>query len=426
MIRDIKERVRQQLIAGDYFFSQSDRKAIDPEKLRKDILKAIEFIQTLERITLSDGEKDILVNELKDEVLGFGPLTALLRDVSVTEIMVNGPDLVYAEKDGRMILTDTKFENTRHLTQTIEKIMAPTQRRVDESSPYVDASLPDGSRVNIILPPLSLIGPVVTIRKFLREITSIEDLISRETMTQQMAEFLIGAIKAKLNIIFAGATGVGKTTTLNVLSGYIHPDERIITIEDTSELRLKQTHVVPLETRQSNVEGRGEITIRELFKNSLRMRPDRIILGEIRGAEALDMLQAISSGHDGSLAVLHASSPTDVTSRIETMIMTTNSAIPLWVVRRQIANAVDIIVMQEQLMDGKRKMTHIAEVCGIDNDEIVLKDIFSYEVDGIKEEDKSVQGHWKTWGVVPSFYPKFKLWGVSLPEEIFKANDIIS
>ncbi|MFH1691378.1 MAG: CpaF family protein [Candidatus Omnitrophota bacterium] len=422
-MRDIKEKVRQQLASGDYFFGRKEKAPVNHERLRKEVQKAIENVVALERISLSDEEKNKIANELMDEVVGFGPLTPLLNDPSVTEIMVNGQDYVYMEKDGEMILTDIKFENQRHLAQTIEKIMAPTQRRVDESSPFVDASLPDGSRVNIILPPLSLLGPVITIRKFLREIATMEDLLKRDTLTQHMSDFLIAAVKAKLNIIFAGATGVGKTTTLNVISSYISGHERIITIEDTSELRLKQRHVVPLETRPPNVEGKGEIPIKELFKNSLRMRPDRIILGEIRGGEALEMLQAISSGHAGSLAVLHASSPEDVISRIETMIITSNSAIPLWAIRRQIANAIDLIVMQEQLCDGKRKITHISEVVGMENDEVALRDLFSYEITGISENDQSVMGRWKTGGVVPDFYSRFKLRGINLPSEIFQATE---
>lgn len=418
-MKGIKEKVRHLLISGDYFFGKKDKEPIDKEKLRRELYKAIDHIATFERVTLPVEDREKISNELMDEVLGFGPLTPLLNDPAVTEIMVNGPDAVYAESNGDMLLTDIKFENNRHLTQTIEKIMAPTQRRVDESCPYADASLPDGSRVNIILPPLSLIGPVITIRKFLREISIMDDLVKRNTLTEKMARFLICAIKAKLNIIFAGATGVGKTTTLNVLSSYISEDERIITIEDTNELRLKQKHVVPLEARQSNVEGKGEVAIRDLFKNSLRMRPDRIILGEIRGAEALDMLQAISSGHSGSLVVLHASSPKDVVSRIETMIIMSNSAIPLWATRRQFANAIDLIVMQEQLNDGTRKVTHITEVCGMENDEVVLRDLFSFEIKGISEENKSVLGEWKTWGVVPNFYPRFALRGVDLPQDVF-------
>ncbi len=421
-MKGIKEKVRHYLISGEYMFGKKDKEPADKEKLKRDVLRAIEHVASLERIVLAVEERDKIVAELVDEVSGFGPLSPLLNDSSVTEIMVNGFDTVYAERAGVMMLTDIKFENNRHLMQTIEKIIAPTQRRVDESSPYVDASLPDGSRVNIILPPLSLIGPVVTIRKFLREIATVEDLIKRDTLTEQMAQFLIAAIKVKLNIIFAGATGVGKTTTLNVLSSYIAEDERIITIEDTNELRLKQKHVVPLEARQANVEGKGEVAIRDLFKNSLRMRPDRIVLGEIRGGEALDMLQAVSSGHEGSLAVLHASSPQDVVSRIETMIITSNSAIPMWAIRRQIANAIDIIVLQEQLSDGKRKMTHITEVAGIENDEVILRDLFSFEIVGISDETNHVLGRWKTWGVIPNFYSRFRLYGINVPESLFAAE----
>lgn len=418
----IKDKIRQYLISGDNRFDSKRVKNVDRERLKHEIEGAIEHVVTIDRVNLTSQEKDKLVKDFMDEVVGFGPLTSLLEDPAVTEIMVNGADIVYAERDGQMNITDVKFDSNKHLMQTIERIMAPTQRRVDESSPYVDASLPDGSRVNIILPPLSLIGPVVTIRKFSRDIALIDDLIKRDTMTQSMAKFLIAAIQAKLNIIFAGATGVGKTTTLNVLSRYISDKERIITIEDTQELRLKQKHVVPLEARQCNVEGRGEVTIRDLFKNSLRMRPDRIILGEIRGSEALDMLQSISSGHDGSLVVLHANSPKDVISRIETMIITSNTSIPLWAIRRQISNAIDIIVMQEQLNDGNRKTTHITEVDGIENDEVVLRDLFSYEIKGVSPEDKRVIGEWRAWGVVPNFYSRFEMHGIDLPQDIFKGQ----
>jgi len=414
---NLKEKIRQHLISGTIVFGRD----ISKEHLKKEINRAIDYYVTLERIALADDERQRLLSELLDEVLGLGPLTPLVSDPAVTEIMVNGPQKVYAERNGKMSLTDIRFENTRHLMQTIEKIVAPTQRRVDESSPYVDCSLADGSRVNIILPPLSLIGPVVTIRKFVGEISVIEDLVRRDTMTRSMADFLIVCIRAKMNMIFAGATGVGKTTTLNVLSAYISGDERIVTIEDTQELRLKQDHVVPLEARQANIEGKGEVPIRELFKNSLRMRPDRIILGEIRGSEALDMLQAISSGHTGSLSVLHANSPRDVISRIETMILTTNAAIPLWAIRRQLAQAIDLIVMQEQLIDGQRKVTHITEVQSVSADgDVVLRDLFSYEIQGIDENTKSVIGRWRTHGVVPDFFPRFALMGQPLPQEIFR------
>jgi pilus assembly protein CpaF len=292
---------------------------------------------------------------------------------------------------------------------------------VDESYPFTDVSLKDGSRVNIIIPPLALDGPVVTIRKFKKEIKKIDDLIGLGALDSRMAEFLVAAIKAKVNIIFSGATGAGKTTTLNVLSSYIPNDGRIVTIEDTAELRLNQDHVVRLESKHPNVEGKGEVTIRDLFRNSLRMRPDRIILGEIRGAEALDLLQAICSGHTGSLAVLHADSPEDVIYRLETMILTSGVPIGLEAIHRQIAASVNLIVQQEQLSDGTRRITHISQVKGLKGDLVEVEDIFSYEIDGIDPVNNSVKGKWIASGVLPLCLQKFKKLGISLSEGIFKA-----
>jgi pilus assembly protein CpaF len=289
---------------------------------------------------------------------------------------------------------------------------------VDESYPHVDVSLKDGSRVNIIIPPLALDGPTVTIRKFSKELKKIEDLLVRQTMDKRMAELLVASIKAKVNIVFSGATGAGKTTTLNVLSTYIPDDERIVTIEDTAELHLNQDHVVRLETRQPNIEGRGEVTIRELFKNSLRMRPDRIILGEIRSGEALDLLQAICSGHTGSLAVIHANSPQEVIYRIETMILTSGLAITQEAIRRQIAAALNLIVQQEQLADGSRKITHITEIRGLKDGEIIMEDIFSYDVEKIDTGGKVI-GKWKASGIKPLFYPRFHKMNIEINEDIF-------
>lgn len=414
----LKEKIRQHLIRQYDVFKGS----MSDKKLHENIEKAIKEVANREYLVINAEQRKKIIEELSDEVVGFGPLKTLLNDNSITEIMVNGPHHIYIEKDGKMQLSKVKFDDERQLYNVIHKIVSPTHRRVDESMPYVDLSLEDGSRVNVILPPLSLVGPVVTVRKFLKQLRQIEDLVKLDTLTKDMSDFLVACVRAKINIIFAGATGAGKTTTLNILSSYISKDERIISIEDTSELRLQQEHVVGLETRQSNIEGKGEITIRDLFINSLRMRPDRIILGEIRGEEALDLLQAISSGHAGSLAVIHANSPLDVVSRLETLVLSSGIALPQWLVRRQIAIGINLIVHNVQLPDGSRKITQITEVMGeLENDEIVLRDIFRFDIEGIDDKG-SVEGQWKTTGVVPSFYPSFKRQGIKVPEKIFTAN----
>jgi len=302
----------------------------------------------------------------------------------------------------------------------IQKILASTRRHVDESYPYTDVSFKDGTRINIIIPPLALDGPVVTIRKFLKSLNSIEELVKLGTLDSRMADFLVVAVKARMNIMFSGATGAGKTTTLNVLSSYIPNDARIVTIEDTAELSLNQEHVVRLETRQPNIEGKGEISIRELFKNCLRMRPDRILLGEIRGAEALDMLQAMCSGHTGSLAVIHADSPQDVMYRLETMILTSGTPISLEAIHRQIAASLHLVVQQQQLSDGSRKITQISQVHGLREGQVIVEDIFLYEMEETDSVSGVVKGSWKATGVVPVFYPKFKKLGIELSEEIFR------
>jgi pilus assembly protein CpaF len=323
------------------------------------------------------------------------------------------------ERGGKKALSNITFDSEQQLMYLIYKILSPTRRHVDESYPFTDVSLKDGSRVNIIIPPLALDGPTVTIRKFLKEINSIDDLVKLGTLDRRMADFLVASIKAKVNIIFAGATGAGKTTTLNALSSYIDKDERIITIEDTAELHLAQEHVVRLESRQQSIEGKGEITIRDLFKNSLRMRPERIILGEIRGAEALDMLQAICSGHRGSLAVLHANSPQEVIYRLETMILTSGLPIAVEAIHRQIAAGINMIIQQEQLSDGSRKISHITQINGLKDSRVVLDDIFKYEIEGL-DFDGKIKGKWKATGVTPVFYPLFKKEGIPLSENIFK------
>ena len=415
MSKELKEKVRYRLKEHSHIFTNEK---IDEQELRFTVARIVEELRIRERLQLDENGSKKIIDELIDEFMGFGPLKALLEDKAVTEIMVNGPKKVYVEKEGRMLLSDITFENNQHLLYIIQKILMPTRRHVDELSPFTDVSLPDGSRVNIIIPPVSLSGPVITIRKFIKEFGSIEDLVGLDTLSRDMADFLIAAIRVKLNIIFSGATGSGKTTTLNILSTYISTRERIVTIEDTAELRLNQEHVVSLEARPGNIEGKGDITIRDLFRNTLRMRPGRIILGEVRSGEALDMLQAMCSGHDGSLAVLHASSPLDVVSRIETMILTSGINIPVWAIKKQIASSLNLIIQQEQLADGSRKITHITEARGLDKEELVLQDLFSYEIEGV--EDSKVKGTWKKHGVVPLFFSRFKKKGVELNEEIFK------
>jgi pilus assembly protein CpaF len=419
MLDRLKLRIRKSMMANKDILASKDE--LDKDQLRKTIEHIIKDAASIERVSLDSVTKEKLLEEVLSELLSLGPLQDLMEDNEVTEIMVNGPDKVYIEKSGTMVITDIKFRDEAHLMHTVEKLIAPSGRRVDESYPFVDFSLTNGSRVNIIIPPISLNGPVVTIRKFAPNIAKIEDLLRLNSLDKRMAAFLVAAIKAKLNIIFSGATGVGKTTTLNVLSSYISEQERIVSIEDTAELRLMQEHVVRLEARQPNIEGKGEIQIRDLFRNSLRMRPDRIILGEIRGTEALDLIQAISSGHAGSLAVVHANSASDCVYRMEMMILMSGIPLPSWVVRKNIANAIDIIVQMEQFNDGSRKITSITEVEDIvSEDEIKLVDLFVFDYQGYDEHGK-VLGSYKACGKTPKFFEKFKLLKIDISPNIFNA-----
>ncbi|MBL4936590.1 CpaF family protein [Clostridium sp. YIM B02515] len=370
-----------------------------------------------ESLNMTNSQKNKIKEELLDEIIGFGPITGLLSDGSVTEIMVNGPEHVYIEKEGKLVLTDAKFKNDNHVLHVIKKIVSPIGRRIDESSPMVDARLPNGSRVNAIIPPLAIDGPSITIRKFAEDPFKVEDLVRFGTMNSKMAELLRNCVEGRLNIVVSGGTGSGKTTTLNVLSSFIPHDERIVTIEDAAELQLSQEHVVRLETRPSNLEGKGEITIRELVKNSLRMRPDRIIVGEVRSGEALDMLQAMNTGHDGSLTTGHANSPRDMLSRIETMVLMSGMNLPIKAIRDQVASAIDIIVQQSRLMDGSRKITYITEVQGMEGDVIVLQDIFRFEQRGLDSRGK-VKGEFVSTGIMPKFVQKLKEKGINVPSDL--------
>ncbi|MCT4619414.1 MAG: CpaF family protein [Marinisporobacter sp.] len=381
---------------------------------------AVEIIKENESFLKVDRKR--IVEELINNLTGYGPINPLLLDPEVTEVMVNGPSRVYAEKNGKLELTEITFQDNEHVMHIIEKIVAPLGRRIDESSPMVDARLPDGSRVNAIIPPLALNGPTITIRKFSKDPFTIEDLIRFGTLSREMAIFLEACVKARLNIFISGGTGSGKTTTLNVLSSFIPNDERIITIEDAAELQLWQDHVVSLESRPPNIEGKGAITIRDLVRNSLRMRPERIVVGEVRGGEALDMLQAMNTGHDGSLATGHSNSPRDMISRLETMVLMAGMELPVKAIREQIGSAIDLIVQQSRLKDGSRKITNITEVQGLEGDVIVLQDIFIFKQQGVDEEGKII-GKLVPTGIRPKFYETLTTSGIHIPTTVFMEEE---
>lgn len=368
------------------------------------------------------SERSKIVSDLKDEMLGLGPIEVLLKDPTVTEVMVNGPKKIFVERMGRLQLTDIQFHDDSHVMNIIERILSPIGRHIDESVPLVDARLEDGSRVNIIIPPLSLVGPCITIRKFATKALSVDNLITFGTLDRKMADFIKACIQARINILVSGGTGSGKTTTLNVLSSFIPENERIVTIEDAAELKLQQEHVVTLESRPANIEGNGEITIRDLVKNALRMRPDRIIVGEVRGGEALDMLQAMNTGHDGSLTTAHANNPRDALSRLETMVLMAGFEMPIRAIREQVSSAIELILQQSRLKDGSRKITYITEVQHMEGDVITTQDLFRFEQTGMDENGK-LTGHFVSTGMQPGFMDKFQVNGVSLPDDFFMAEE---
>ena len=391
------------------------------------VLRAVSEQLAVDRTPLTREERRQLVREIADDILGYGPLEPLLADDSITEIMCNGADRIYVERRGRLELASTTFVDNDHLMRIIDKIVSQIGRRIDESSPMVDARLPDGSRVNAIIPPLALKGPTLTIRKFSRDPYTMDDLITFGTLTPKAAQFLAACVRGKLNILVAGGTGTGKTTTLNALSSFIPDDERIVTIEDAAELQMQQDHVITLESRPPNIEGQGEVRIRELVKNALRMRPDRIIVGEVRGAETLDMLQAMNTGHEGSLTTIHANNPRDALSRLETLVMTAGVELPLRAVREQISSAFDLLVQIQRLVDGSRRITHVTEVLRMESDVVTLQDIFIAKPPD--EDAAQASGPVKLLnplgclGLKPQFLDKLAANGVTLPPTFFEHED---
>jgi pilus assembly protein CpaF len=410
---DLKTRVQNRLLAE-----------LDPSmdiskvnEVRTTIQELFEQVLAEENIVLSRPERHRLYEQISAEILGLGPLQPLLEDESITEIMVNGAKNIYIERSGKIHRVPFTFESDEHVMRIIDRIVAPLGRRIDESSPYVDARLTDGSRVNAVIPPISLVGPVITIRKFFKNPITIEQLIDFGTVTAEALQFLKACVEAKLNVVISGGTGSGKTTLLNILSQYIPNDERIVTIENAAELQLRQEHVVTLESRPPNIEGKGEVTIRQLVINSLRMRPDRIIVGEIRDEAALDMLQAMNTGHDGSMTTAHANSPRDTLARIETMALMAGMDLPVRAIREQVASAIDLVAHKERMKDGTRKITRITEVSGMEGDVITMTDIFQFEQSGY--EDGKVIGRLRPTGLRPKFIDKIEVAGIHLPATIF-------
>jgi pilus assembly protein CpaF len=394
------------------------------DTLRREIRLVVERLCDTENPLLNRMERERLIDEVLDETFGFGPLEALLKDPTISDILVNGPHKIYVERRGKLEKTDIKFRDNEHLLQIIDRIVSKVGRRVDETSPMVDARLPDGSRVNAIIPPLALDGPTMSIRRFGANPLKLEDLLNYKAFTPEMAMLLEACIKARLNIVISGGTGCGKTTLLNTLSSFIPHDERIITIEDAAELQMQQDHIVRLETRPANIEGKGAINCRDLVKNALRMRPERIIIGECRGAEALDMLQAMNTGHAGSMTTLHANTPRDAQARLETMVMMAGMELPIKAMRQQISSAVDLIVQANRLQGGPRKITSISEVLGMEGDVIIMQEIFRFKQLGIDQNGRSY-GQFEASGVRPAFIPRLEASGIKLPTNLFQERVLL-
>ena len=418
---ELKARIHERLIE---MVDLTLLDSLDGSMIKQEIRRVVERILAENgfAFSLDSNAREMLLIEIQHEVIGLGPLEPFLQDPTVSDILVNTHRQIYVERRGKLEPTEVKFKDEAHLRRIIEKIVSAVGRRIDESCPMVDARLPDGSRVNAVIPPLSIDGPILSIRRFAVEPLELEDLIKLETITPEIGELIKGIVKARLNVLISGGTGTGKTTLLNVLSRFIPANERIITIEDSAELQLKQDHVVRLETRPANIEGKGEITQRDLVKNSLRMRPDRIIVGEVRGAEVLDMFQAMNTGHDGSLSTVHANTPRDALTRLETLSAMSGLNIPNIFIRKYINSALNVIIHLARLVDGSRKVTSLTEVVGMEGDTVVLQEIFSFEQTGVNPEGK-VKGTFRANGIRPKFVDKFRALNISVPYDLFDSKE---
>ncbi|GGK39089.1 type II secretion system protein E [Pilimelia terevasa] len=417
-VAEVRARIQRSLaeILGPKLYDSENSTDL-AERVRTTLLELL----AAEETPLAGGDRTRIIQEVTDEILGHGPIEPLLRDPEVTEVMVNGPQRVYVERRGRLVPSDVEFADEAHLRRIIDRIVSRVGRRVDESSPMVDARLPDGSRVNAVVPPIALDGSSLTIRKFATDPFTVEDLVTFGTLTRQTATLLEGCIRGRLNVLVSGGTGSGKTTTLNVLSGFIPADERIVTVEDAAELQLHQDHVVRLESRPANVEGRGQISARDLVRNALRMRPDRIVVGEVRDGAALDMLQAMNTGHDGSLTTLHANTPRDALARLETMVLMAGMDLPVRAIREQVASAVDLIIQVSRLKDGSRRITHISEVVGMESEIITLQDLYLFDFRAGHDPDGRFRGTLEPTGLRPRFLDTLAAYGVALAPDTFMA-----
>ena len=419
-LEDMRQKMHQFVIQelGPILYDQR----VSEADLRKQVEEQLHKALSQERVALAANERQALVQSVFDDVLGYGPIDRLLREPSINEVMVNGPDQVFIERDGKILLTDVKFVDETHLRRIIDKIVSQVGRRVDEATPMVDARLPDGSRVNVVVHPLAIGGPFMTIRRFATDPFKSADLVAMGSWTDQTAHFMEQCVKGRLNIVVSGGTGTGKTTLLNVLSSYIPGDERIITVEDAKELQMQQPHVLSMEGRPPNIEGKGEVRIRDLVRNCLRMRPDRIVVGEVRGAEALDMLQAMNTGHDGSITTVHSNSPRDTLSRVETMSLMAGMDLPVRVIREQMASALDLIIHLTRLRDGTRRVTHISEVMGMEGDVIVLQDLYLFDYGMGMDEEGRFLGQLKTTGIRPTFGDRLANYGIHLDNSLFAGD----